>query len=322
MVTSHAPDSRRARRQADAARRIAARRWLGLSAAIAVAVVAAVVLLSIPRGPVAEGADAGAPLVERPPVAETLPVPRIEAAPGVCESPDVQAALAAGDDEAVVRAAGGGEAFRAAVAAGAAPCISLTDVNRQWVVVNKQHQLDPVDAAPASLGSPSATRSIRPVVIRPDAAAALDALVAAAQQAGAGEIGVLSSYRSFGIQQQTYAQNVSAEGQAEADLSSARPGHSEHQTGTTVDVIACGAGGCGGLDDFGGTAQAAWVAEHAWEFGFILRYPDGATGITGYKYEPWHLRYLGPELARAYHDGGWGTLEEFFGLPPAPDYAG
>ena len=53
-----------------------------------------------------------------------------------------------------------------------------------------------------------------------------------------------------------------------------------------------------------------------------MRYQDGQTPITGYQPEPWHLRYIGPELARAYHDGGFRTLEEFFGLPAAPDYAG
>ena len=61
---------------------------------------------------------------------------------------------------------------------------------------------------------------------------------------------------------------------------------------------------------------------HAWEFGWIIRYEDGYTPVTGYSPEPWHLRYIGPELAAAYHDGGWHTLEEFFGLAAAPGYLG
>ncbi len=77
---------------------------------------------------------------------------------------------------------------------------------------------------------------------------------------------------------------------------------------------------CGTLDDLAATAQGAWIAEHSWEFGWITRYEDGFTPITGYSPEPWHLRYIGPELARAYHEGGWHTLEEFFGLPAAPAY--
>ena len=85
-------------------------------------------------------------------------------------------------------------------------------------------------------------------------------------------------------------------------------------------MVACGAGGCGGLDDLAGTAQGDWVAEHAWEYGFIVRYEEGFTGVTGYVPEPWHLRYVGTDLARHYHEGGWHTLESFFGLPAAPDY--
>jgi hypothetical protein len=68
------------------------------------------------------------------------------------------------------------------------------------------------------------------------------------------------------------------------------------------------------------TAQGAWVAANAWRFGFIVRYEDGQTAITGYEAEPWHLRYIGPELAQVYHDGGFHTLEDFFGLPAAPGY--
>ena len=70
------------------------------------------------------------------------------------------------------------------------------------------------------------------------------------------------------------------------------------------------------------TAQGAWILDHAWEHGWIVRHVAGATGVTGYSPEPWHLRYIGPELSRAYHDGGWTSLEEFFGLDPAPGYVG
>jgi D-alanyl-D-alanine carboxypeptidase len=107
----------------------------------------------------------------------------------------------------------------------------------------------------------------------------------------------------------------------EADRSSARPGFSEHQSGLAGDVVGCD-GSCGSLDDLAGTAQGQWIVAHAWEYGWITRYEDGYTPVTGYIPEPWHLRYIGPELARAYHDGGWHTLEEFFGLPAAPTYLG
>ena len=78
--------------------------------------------------------------------------------------------------------------------------------------------------------------------------------------------------------------------------------------------------GCAAIESFGGTPQGAWVAANAWRFGFIVRYEDGYTPITGYEWEAWHLRYIGPELAQVYHDGGFYTLEDFFGLPAAPTY--
>ncbi|MBN9195390.1 MAG: D-alanyl-D-alanine carboxypeptidase family protein, partial [Microbacterium sp.] len=75
------------------------------------------------------------------------------------------------------------------------------------------------------------------------------------------------------------------------------------------------------LDDLAATPQGAWVAAHAWQYGWIVRYEKGHTDVSGYLPEPWHLRYIGTDLAAAYHEGGFHTLEEFFGLPPAPGYA-
>jgi D-alanyl-D-alanine carboxypeptidase len=71
---------------------------------------------------------------------------------------------------------------------------------------------------------------------------------------------------------------------------------------------------------FGQTPQGQWLAAHAHEYGFVIRYPDGKTDVTGYQYEPWHVRYVGVELATEMHDTGVSTLEEFFGWPPAPNY--
>jgi D-alanyl-D-alanine carboxypeptidase len=119
----------------------------------------------------------------------------------------------------------------------------------------------------------------------------------------------------------TYQRQISAHGRAEADKVSARPGHSEHQSGLAADITACSAG-CADMGSFGGTPQQEWVAAHSWEYGWIVRYVGGGTPATGYSPEPWHLRYIGPELAAAYHGGGWQSLEEFFGLPAAPDYGG
>ena len=252
--------------------------------------------------------------------ATALPVPgQSGAAAASCDDPVVSAALAAGADADVIAAFGGGAAFRAAVVGGAAPCIDLGDPHRIWIVVDKRRPLNPIDFEPAEVQAPAGMQRTVDGRLQPPAAEALTALVAAAADEGVGAIGLNSAYRSYASQTRTYNGYVNTLGRAEADRQSARPGFSEHQTGLATDVAACDSG-CGAIESFGGTRQGAWVAENAWRFGFIVRYEDGYTQITGYQAEPWHLRYIGPELAKAYHDGGFHTLEDFFGLPAAPDY--
>lgn len=236
-----------------------------------------------------------------------------------CADPAVQDALAAGDDSTAIAAFGGGEAFRDAVVTGNAPCVSLQDPAHVWVVVNKSLPLEPAQYAPAALDETALAATSPSDQLHRDAASALEAMGQALSADGAGALGLNNGYRSYGLQDATYSGHVSSRGQEGADQVSARPGHSEHQTGLAVDVVAC-SDGCGAIGDFGGTPESTWVAEHAWEYGFIVRYEDGATGTTGYVPEPWHLRYIGPELAAAYQAGGYRSLEEFFGLPAAPDY--
>ncbi|WP_243229115.1 M15 family metallopeptidase [Microbacterium sp. CIAB417] len=270
-------------------------------------------------------ADVPAPApVEQPVPAVALHLPPVDVEATVavdpCAEAAVQDAVASGDDAATIAAFGGGEAFRAAVAAGNAPCISLTDPDRIWVVVNKARPLD-ADFTPTGLVDTALQTTTTAGSMRAEATEAIDALAGALSDAGAGRLGMNNGYRSYGMQQNTYRQHVAATGQNAADEVSARPGYSEHQTGLALDVVSCG-NGCGGIHDFGGTRESDWVSEHAWEYGYIVRYLDGETSVTGYSPEPWHLRYIGPELAAAYHAGGYTTLEEFFGLPAAPDYAG
>lgn len=268
--------------------------------------------------PAAAAAMAGPPAVP----AEGLPVPILVESPAPkspCDDPTVTAALASGDDGATIAAIGGGEAFRAAVASGIAPCVSLSDADRQWVVVNKKRPYDPVDYRPGDLVMPDDVRALEDSAVRRPAADALTSMVRAATGAGVGEIGYLSAFRSYATQQQTYAGRVAVGGVEEADRESARAGFSEHQSGLAVDIVPCNRT-CGTLDDVAGSSQGAWVRDHAWEYGFITRYDIGRIDVTGYEPEAWHLRYIGPELAKAYHDGGYTTLEEFFGLPAAPTY--
>ncbi|WP_298863091.1 M15 family metallopeptidase [uncultured Microbacterium sp.] len=280
---------------------------------------------------IASLATLGGALAEEPLPALVLPAPaaamalpdvKLAGAPAAdpCSDAGVQTAIAAGDDSATIAAFGGGEAFLEAVIAGNAPCISLSDPAREWVVVNKLRPLGPVDFAPASLVSTGLQATTGSTRMRPAVADALGRLAAQSQAVGAGRLDLNNGYRSYSLQQTTYSRFVRSEGRAGADAGSARPGHSEHQTGLAVDVVACSPG-CGEMGQFAGTMQSAWVAAHAWEYGFIVRYENGATSTTGYMPEPWHLRYIGPELAKAYHDGGFHTLEAFFNLPAAPDYA-
>lgn len=264
-----------------------------------------------------------------PPIEPPLPVAAVQLPPvdldsttaaDPCDDPAVVDALEAGDDEAAVAGFGGGAAFRDAVVAGNAPCVALDDPARLWVVVNKSLSLRPEDYEPSPLARPQVAATSVSDQLRADAASALEGMATAMRDAGAGVLGMNNGYRSYRLQVATYSGHVNSRGRSAADRFSARPGFSEHQTGLATDVVACG-GGCGEIAAFAGTPESGWVAEHAWEHGFIVRYEDGKTGMTGYVPEPWHLRYIGRALAAAYHDGGYRSLEEFLGLPAAPDYA-
>ncbi|KQZ23463.1 M15 family metallopeptidase [Microbacterium sp. Root553] len=287
---------------------------------VGLAVTAIGILLSIATAPVATSAsdDPGMP---EPSVVQEVPAVQVGAttAADPCAEPSVLEAISVADDAAIVAGFGGGEGFRAAVIAGNAPCISLDDPAHVWVVVNKARPLTPLDFAPSPLADIPVQMTTRSGQARADVAAAVGEMAVAADSEGAGRIGANNGYRSYDLQVATHASHVRTDGQAGADASSARAGHSEHQTGLAIDLVACESS-CGAIESFGATAQGDWIAANAWEYGFIVRYEQVGSGITGYKPEPWHLRYVGRDLAAAYHQGGYHTLEEFFGLPAAPDY--
>lgn len=302
-------------------RRRRQRRAVVLLALVATLIIALVVVLPralAPDDAVAEPASTPAPPSSAPASTPTPTPETPEAEPALCETDAVTAALENGSDRDVIAAFGGAEPFRAAIADGAGPCVDLHEAGRLWVVANKRHPLDPIDYWPTPQARPQDTRIVAGGWLLDETAAALDEL-SADVRAAAGTIGVSSGFRPYDFQVDTYNRYVSMRGKAAADLRSARPGHSEHQTGLAVDVVACDSG-CGDHDGFGGTPQSDWIAENAWRYGFIVRYEQGRTATTGYSAEPWHLRFIGRELAGAYADGGFHTLEEFFGLEPAPDY--
>lgn len=122
-----------------------------------------------------------------------------------------------------------------------------------------------------------------------------------------------SGFRSYSTQQKLYNRYAARDGKAKADTYSARPGHSEHQTGLAFDVCAKGKPCIN--SNFNNTEEAKWLSMNAHLYGFILRYPQGKTNETGYLYESWHFRYVGKELASIlYNDGDWITLENYLGI--------
>ena len=179
------------------------------------------------------------------------------------------------------------------------------------VVVNKQHALSPINYVPANLVSVGNGQ-----LARTEAAQALTSLLSAAQKAGK-PMYALSGYRSYNTQTSLYNSYVQSDGQAAADTYSARPGYSEHQTGLAIDV---GNGTCNLDICFGNTAAGKWLAANAYSYGFIIRYPSGKTSVTGYQYEPWHLRYVGTSVSKDMHAKGTTTLEEYFGITGGTSY--
>lgn len=201
--------------------------------------------------------------------------------------------------------------------------LSLDDPTSSWVVVNKKRPLSPRSYAPQDLVIPNvALRSNitgNEKYMRKEAAQALEAMISAASKAGM-QFNLQSGYRSYGFQDSLYNRYVQQQGQAVADTQSARPGYSEHQTGLAVDVGSVNHPECAVEQCFSGTPEGHWLAENAHAYGFIIRYPEGKDATTGYIYEPWHIRYVGTDLAEEMHRTNASTMEEFFGLPAAGSY--
>ncbi len=196
---------------------------------------------------------------------------------------------------------------------------SQSDPTSIWVVVNKQRPLQPKSYVPADLVTPDLPMRVGGQQLRQVTADAMAKMFAAAKAHGT-PLRISSAYRSYSYQVNLYNGYVNSQGKAVADSQSARPGYSEHQTGLAADLSPAD-GSCSVAPCFASTPAGIWLAAHAYEYGFIIRYPDGHQATTGYIYEPWHVRYVGVVAATEMHTQGVPTLEEFFGLPAAPDYA-
>ncbi|WP_340400331.1 M15 family metallopeptidase [Paenibacillus sp. FSL H8-0079] len=188
----------------------------------------------------------------------------------------------------------------------------VTNAESMTVIVNKQRSLpegyEPDDLVepnvPFSFDEPHEKRHMRK-----EAAEALEKLFAGAKADGI-ELRAVSGYRSYQRQVSIYNNNVKTKGQEYTDRVSSVPGRSEHQTGLAIDVSSPSVGNV--LEEvFGTSKEGQWLAEHAAEYGYVIRYLQGEEDTTGYVYEPWHIRYIGTDLALDVAKSGL-TLEEYF----------
>lgn len=188
----------------------------------------------------------------------------------------------------------------------------VTNPDDELVLVNKSRKLPP-DYEPEELVEPDVPHvfqgeNLPHHKLRPVAADALEKLFAQAAEEGL-ELVARSGYRSYETQVAVFARNEERKGTEFANKYSARAGESEHQTGLVMDVTSPD------VDHelvtaFAATDEGKWLEAHAADFGFIVRYPQGKEDITGYEFEPWHLRYVGKEAAQAIMSQKI-TLEEY-----------
>jgi zinc D-Ala-D-Ala carboxypeptidase len=191
---------------------------------------------------------------------------------------------------------------------------SLSETSSIWVMVNDKHPL-PADFKPLNLRVPNVELRLpatdEEMLLAPDSAAAFEKMTENAKKYGI-NLMLGSGFRSYKRQYEVYQYSIEHLGTKEAPSLKSQPGTSEHQTGLGFDVERtdrkCEFDSC--FDD---TPEANWLAAHAPEYGFIIRYPKGKTTITGHSYESWHLRFVGKELAKELNQNGL-TMEEFFNL--------
>ena len=182
---------------------------------------------------------------------------------------------------------------------------TISDTNRIDVLVNKynklpDHFVPQLEQLPASICAPGTGNHY----LRKEAKEAFEKMHYDAKTLGL-NITAYGTYRSIELQHNIWNSKVQS-GRTIADVDSlnSRGGHSEHHTGLAVDVIRNNYT----VED---SAEFKWYKDNAHHYGFIIRYPNGKENITGYAYEPWHLRYLGPELATEVYNSGL-TFEEYY----------
>ncbi|MEK5520720.1 MULTISPECIES: M15 family metallopeptidase [Heyndrickxia] len=181
------------------------------------------------------------------------------------------------------------------------------------VMVNKSNAL-PDGYRPNDLVRPKVkyvfgNQKLDKALMRAEAAASLEKMFNQASSQGI-QLYAASGFRSYETQDYLFKQEIKNVGREKAELAVAKPGTSEHQTGLTMDISAPSVNYTL-TQNFESKNEGKWLAEHAHEFGFILRYPKGKEDITKYQFEPWHFRYVGKEIATEIYKKGI-TLEEYF----------
>lgn len=188
----------------------------------------------------------------------------------------------------------------------------VTNPDSIQVVVNKDRSL-PADYQPTDLVIPDVpfafSEDLPKKYLRKEAAEHLEHLFKDAKKEGLNLV-AQSGYRSYQRQETIFATNMIKNGKKHTDRTNAHPGQSEHQTGLAMDVT-CSSINFGLLREFAHTPEGKWLKENAYKYGFVIRYPQGKEKITGYQYEPWHLRYIGKDVAEQIHLRNL-TVEEFF----------
>ena len=189
--------------------------------------------------------------------------------------------------------------------------VETPNTNSLLVLVNQNYRLDefyaPTDFVPVDVPVTPYSQ-VNTNYLRRDAADATELLFSKAQEAGY-ELTLRTGYISYSVQKSLYNQDVYEMGLEYADKVNSRPGHSEHQTGLAIDITTPSINNELSLE-FADTEEGKWVLAHAHEYGFIIRYPENRESEVGYFYEPYHLRYVGVEVATEIFENNW-TLEDY-----------
>ena len=204
-----------------------------------------------------------------------------------------------------------------------APVTVNTDNTNATFIINRDYPLSnnykPSDLVVPNIPFSFSDKTLDKRKLKQVAAKALEELYETALAESGLKIYGVSGYRSYERQYEIYGTNLINKGTRHTNLYSAAPGNSEHQTGLAIDV-SCESIGFNLDNRFASTPEGIWLKENCWRFGFILRYPKDKEEITGYAYEPWHIRYVGVPLAYYLYNNNM-TLEEYYGSPSSQSLA-